>query len=493
MKKNLSVILPSLLLLALLLCACGIMPAPAAPAAETPPPKPTDDPAATLTAVLTEAELAELDSKYPALTSLDLRGSTCYAAIERYVAAHPGVAVTYTVDIGGTAVLPETKTLELSSALFDAETLCENSAFLPAVTDVSLGVTTLSPEEIGRIAAAFPNAEVDYAVELNGECFGRDTTTLRLGASELTAQDISAYLGYFPSLTSLDLTDDDRSCPYTLDELYSLHEQLPGLHLICSFDLFGHTVSSEDEKVEFDGEEIGPEGVETLRKALPLLSCTYCKLADCGIDNETLARLKAEFPERNIVWRVWIFHRSLMTDTKLVRTVHIDDYSCDVLKYCTEVRYVDFGHNDLISDFSFLSYMPHLEAAIIAMTGVTDISPLADCPELEFLEVFDTDVADLSPLAKCTKLEYLNIANMPNVTDISPLYGLTNLKQLRIITDNVPQEQKEEIARRLPDCELLMRGWDETENGWRHDEDGNQTERYILLRQQMEYDLWRED
>lgn len=476
-----------------ILCGCGE--ARTYYTAPEPTPEPTPEIIRELSAVVTPQELAGLDAQYPDLEKLDLSGSTCYAEIEQYIASHPGIQVTYTVDVGGTPVPAGARTLDLSSAVFTADRLCENSPYLPDIEEIYLGVTHLSPEEILRISQTYPDAALDYAVQAGSLLLYKGANALDL--SSVSTEDLPAVvdaLAYFPELERVSLLNAAGECPFTLEELSAIREALPDTHIVCSFDLFGHTVSSEDERVEFDGEDIGMEGVDTLRMALPLLqSCTYCKIADCGIDNETLAQLKAEFPERNIVWRVWIFHRSLMTDTQLVRTVHIDDYSSDVLKYCTEVKYVDFGHNDLISDFSFLSYMPHLEAAIIAMTGVTDISPLADCPELEFLEVFDTDVADLSPLANCTKLEYLNIANMPNVTDITPLYGLTNLKQLRIITDHVPQAQKEEIAQLLPNCELLLKGWDETENGWRHDENGNNTERYILLRQQMEYDLWKED
>ena len=53
-----------------------------------------------LALVLTEADFAQLE-EYPNLKKLDLTGSTCYDAIEDYIASHPEVEVTYTVALAG--------------------------------------------------------------------------------------------------------------------------------------------------------------------------------------------------------------------------------------------------------------------------------------------------------------------------------------------------------------------------------------------------------
>ena len=181
---------------------------------------------------------------------------------------------------------------------------------------------------------------------------------------------------------------------------------------------------------------------------------------------------------------------SFLTDTHRIRTVCVTDKNSKELTYCTETKYVDFGHNEYVSDFYFLGYMPDLEVAVLALNNCDDISALANCPKLEYLELFTTNVTDLSPLAACTELQYLNISNLPDLTDITPLYGLTKLKVLRmVVTPGVPQEQKDELERRLPDCTVLKAGYDPTHNGWRYDENGDKTERYALLREQMEYDI----
>ena len=48
------------------------------------------------------------------------------------------------------------------------------------------------------------------------------------------------------------------------------------------------------------------------------------------------------------------------------------------LKYCNDVKYLDIGHDDELTDISFIKYMPKLEIAmlstdIITTSGVEDV------------------------------------------------------------------------------------------------------------------------
>ena len=141
----------------------------------------------------------------------------------------------------------------------------------------------------------------------------------------------------------------------------------------------------------------------------------------------------------------------------------------------------------MITHVDFLSYMPNLEVAILALTNVSDISGLANCPKLEYLEIFTSKVSDLSPLANCTELKHLNIAKLPGVQDLSPLFGLQKLERLRILNYlYFPFDQLEEFKKQVPTCQVLDRDWDETDGGWRYDSNG-QVPRYKLLREQMQY------
>ena len=122
------------------------------------------------------------------------------------------------------------------------------------------------------------------------------------------------------------------------------------------------------------------------------------------------------------------------------------------LQYCTKVRYLDLGHNEGITDFSFIRNMPDLEVVIISMTGISDLSPFTECHNLLYMEAGNTRIGDLSPLAECKTLKHLNIGTNANIRDISPLYDL-DLKRLWIGSYTpVPGDQVAEMQERHPSC-----------------------------------------
>lgn len=408
------------------------------------------------------------------------------------------------VDIGGTELAPEVTELNLSVLEYDMAKLLQAAQELPAVERIELGCTTLTAEAVETLRQAFPGAQISYTVSLLGQELDPDTTELDLsGMAVSDAGAVAEAVGLLPKLEHIEFVKDDV-CVFDLDtigELDKIRAAAPQVRFGVRFELFGQTVTDHDREIQYYLVPIGNEGVEQVRKVLPYLhSCERFLMDGCEIDNEVLAQLRSDFADRTkIVWRVWTagpFYGNkeytercgFLTDTELIRTVAVSDTSSHVFQYCNEVKYVDFGHNDYISDFSFFTYMPNLEVAIIAITQVTDITPLASCPKLEYLEVFSTAVADLSPLASCKELKHLNISNMKNLTDLSPLFGLDKLERLRIVMcDGISKEQLAEVAEKLPNCDVMTKGWDPTDNGWRRDENKNYVPRYALLREQMQY------
>ncbi len=314
-----------------------------------------------------------------------------------------------------------------------------------------------------------------------------DLSWIDPGELSAAADDI-ARLEY---LREINLIDEDGT-RFDLDSLVQLQNSLPGAVIHCSFDLFGKTVSSEDEEIIYEKVNIGNEGVDRIRAALPLLrSCSRLVLSNCGIDNEVMAELRDDYPDKKIVWRIVVHGYGHMTDIERIRTNLLDNDDAELLKYFTDVKYIDMGHRKKVTNWEFLRYMPHLQVLIVSITDFSDkdLWYLTECHELEYLEMASCHVTDLTPLAQCTSLEHLCIGALPGVTDISPLYGLTNLKRLRISQDNVPQEQKDEITLLLPDCQMLFAPHHWGFAGyWRYDDNGKCVERYALLREQFDYD-----
>ena len=65
------------------------------------------------------------------------------------------------------------------------------------------------------------------------------------------------------------------------------------------------------------------------------------------------------------------------------------------------------------------------------------------------------EISDISPLAGLTKLESLNLIGN-EISDLSPLKELTNLKRLWLIRNPIPEDQKAMLKKALPDCEIYF-------------------------------------
>ena len=90
-----------------------------------------------------------------------------------------------------------------------------------------------------------------------------------------------------------------------------------------------------------------------------------------------------------------------------------------------------------ISDISVLAELPQLETVDICHSaGLPDISLLAGLTNLKELYFVCNEVSDISPLAGLTKLTRLSL-RCNQVSDISPLAGLVNLKWLELSENDI--------------------------------------------------------
>ncbi len=484
---------------------------PAATPAPTPEPTPLvfEEPPEELTAVLTAEQLAALDTT--ALRFLDLTGSTCYEAIETFKAAHPDVEVIYSVMIDGDSddepwpVDPDSESLTIVGSPHLAS-LAENAKWLPSVKKISIAPDSADAALVDALREAMPDCEIDYKLTLLGERYPYDVEEITLtGLNAQKLEELIPQLERFTHLTAVNLPESENDL--SVEEAVALSEKSDVIRLDYRIELFGQELSLNAESIEFENTDIGSEGVEELRKMLPCFkNLHYLKLDDCGVDNETMEKLRDDYPEIKVVWRVFFGSYHCLTDTEMIWATggSVNDGTAGPLKYCTDVKYLDLGHS-LITHADFLNYMPKLEVAILAITWLEDISPIANCPNLEYLELFSARVSDLSPLAKCTHLQHLNISSQRNSnnvpvgpTDISSLYDLPELKRFYCTMSYVPEEQQKEIISRHPDCEFEFRWVDPAEGHWRF-KDGlnnnvpeNRVERYALLCEQFGYDTYQQ-
>lgn len=265
-----------------------------------------------------------------------------------------------------------------------------------------------------------------------------------------------------------------------------------------NFELYGKVFNLNDACIDLRKVPVEDDGkaVESMLPYMPNLKTL--DMDNCGVGNERMAEIRDAHPDIEVIWRVY-FGDNYTARTNVEKilascpggggNLTVDNY--DSLKYCTKLKYLDIGHNEYLHDISVIRSMPDLEVLIVAMDYFEDLTPVASCPHLEFLEIQTNCITDLSPLSELRELRHLNIANNPDLCDITPLYGLTQLERLWIGCINpVPAEQVEKMQSLAPQCDINTTTYDPHLEGWRYetDEDGGFCERFALLVDQFGYD-----
>ena len=443
------------------------------------------------------AALQELDI-YVNLQTLDLRGSDCYEAIESYIAAHPQVKVIYDVEVAGVRYSPDVQQLKLEDGTFEPDALLAVMKHLPKLECLELPKTGLSFEQLAAIREAYPNLTVIYTVELLGQEVSTDLAELDL--SGLTAEELDDQLleklRLLTGLARVQLMQEDGTTNFAPVDVKNLMNVLPGVAMDYSFQLFGQTVTTADERVEFKNTYIGDEGIPEIRAALDILpNCTYFLMDNCGVDNEVMAQLRADYPNSKVVWRVfWRNKYHVLTDTEMINSNGVRSEDIEVLKYCNDVIYLDIGHSDFLDSIEVVKYMPKLKVCICVDSKITDLSPLVNCPDLEVLEIVACrKITDLSPLVNCTKLKGINMSMAYGIEDITPLYSLENMERLYLGSNNVPDEMFEEACEKMPNCWVTDNWYDSSgvyrnyAVGWRLDPKGRFAEWYLEMREIFRY------
>ena len=430
-----------------------------------------------------DAEGLQALEQYPNLARVDLTGSPDIPAVLAWADAHPQVDVVYACDLGGTTTDNKAAALTLEKGGYTLEALREWLPLLPALRELELRELVCAPEDIAALREANPDKTIRYTVAVGGQTVSEDAQELDLTAlTPDKLEETIAAMRLLPALTTVELTDAEGNNLLALTDLQKLQAARSDVLFRYRFELFGQTVSTEDERIEYKKAEIGNDGVAELRAAIPVLTrCTYLLLDDCGIDNELLAALRADFPETKIVWRVHIAYLNFLTDVKVIHlTFELTDKNAQVMRYCNEVEYLDIGHNT-ISDISFVTGMPELKLFILSYNHVKDLTPLASCKKLEMLELyFCFLLKDISPLTECDSLQLLNIS-ATGVRDISPACEMKNLKRFYCIMNlGIPDEQKTAVREALPDCWITFEQKVSKNVGWSFDEKGGVRAQWYL-------------
>ncbi len=425
-----------------------------------------------------------------------------WTEIEAYQQQHPHVVVTYqrTIDKGIT-LSRWSRTVTLQNA-GQIDKLIHLAYYFQQLETISLDAFSPTADELCCLQQAFPDAALQYtAVSVQGRDYPADAVTLDLYDLTIdTAPGMAEALAYFPNLQTVDLNGGSSLSPVPVKAVGYLASARPELDYLYATELFGQIISTDMERVEYFQVDIGDKGLEQFRYILPIMhNLTYFKLDWCGTTDEIMAALRDEYQDHfKVVWRVFTRTKNeefnMLTDTyKVYMQWDVYDSNTEILKYCTEVRYLDIGHSE-ITHCDFVAYMPHLDTLIMSISQLRDIDALATCKNLTFLEMFMTKVRDLSPLAELNKLEYLNIGDI-RTDDFTPLFGLKQLRKLHSVKNYIPEEMAEATRKALPNTNVIIT--DEGDWVWSYKwRQGRETPdspygwmpRYALLRKQIGYD-----
>ena len=453
----------------------------------------TEDPglqATHLQMVVTYENVGSLEN-YPNLESLDATGSTCYPALEVYARNHPEVTVSYTVSLGTMEVPHGLEQIDLSPGEADYEALMTNLQYLKDTKRLVLPKTNLTAEELENLQEKYPDLEISYTLGLAGKEYDAGTTSVDLSALEpgdvLAAAET---LGRMPLLETVELMSGGSSA-LSLSDVEVLVNAAPQASFHYSFTLFGKTISTNDTQVEFRNLSLTEADEPALRAALAVMTdCNAFILDNCGLSNEKMAEIRADYPRTELVWRISFGKYSAMTNQETIRAVYnVFDDTCENLKYCWRTKYMDIGHNDTLTDLSFVGYMPDLEILIASGSAVKELQGFENCKKLEFLELANCyKLESIDNLAGCENLKHLNIC-YSKVSSLKALDGLP-LEQFMCKQTRVPAAEQKVFKEIHPNCITNFYGKEPYAGaGWRYVDNGKTyTEIYKKVREVFKYD-----
>ena len=217
----------------------------------------------------------------------------------------------------------------------------------------------LTAEQLAALREAYPAVTLEYSVVLFNSVLSLDTTTLDLSAMDSSGIDEACRkLGQMANLTDVTLGSS-----LSFEDVDKLQAAVPHIRFHYSFNLLGRTVSTGDEEIIFKDQKFGDSEEAEIRKALKILDHTSRFVLDnCGFSNETLAKLREDFRGGpKVIWRVWFGKENrytTLTDDDTIRAVYnVTDDTCGPMKYLEDVKYMDIGHNEFLSDLSFIGYI----------------------------------------------------------------------------------------------------------------------------------------
>ena len=279
--------------------------------------------------------------------------------------------------------------------------------------------------------------------------------------------NIMDYLELFDNAVMVNLTNTNL----TNREKIALREKFSNIKFVWDVLVLDMNVDSSIEEIDLSNRT--DVDINSLKESLSLLpELKILRMNNTNLTNEELGSIKDSFSNVKVIWTIKFGRWEISTDTVAFSTANTNVFpdalkseDIEVLKYCTDLKALDLGHNR-ITDISVIgNYLKELRILILADNKISDITPLANLKNLHYLELFMNNVTDFSALSSLKNLVDVNLC-FDKIDDITPLLNLPKLERLWIVGCSV-DNQMALLKSTYPNAQIVNYGYGSTDSGWR--------------------------
>ena len=427
-------------------------------------------------------DFASLESglrRFPNLKSVDTGSFKMYAEdIPELKTAFPGVDFRYDtwVNIEGADYPEDATEVDLTDHGYTGlDTLISKLSYLPALSAVYFGENHITAADKSVLTDRFPGVlfEVVEIYNIGGVDVPANAESIDLTWATID-NTLMDKLSLFPELNSVNLHGHDL----TWDERLEYARKYPKINFGWDVE-YGEEIydSSEVTEIDLSRKRLSVADLETLKELTEQIrGLDKLIVCDCGLDNETLGEFRKEVPDVNVVWRLYMGKWKLRTD-QITFSVLIYNYNyerlrskdIEVLKYCTDLKCLDLGHQSIVDISVIGEYLSDLRLLIMADNWINDLTPLARCKHLHYLELFVNNITDLSPLGELHELVDVNISYNRRLSDITPLLNSPMMERIWLESTSVSSEDFDLLEATYPNAKVVrvVRGRPSVDQGWR--------------------------
>lgn len=251
-----------------------------------------------------------------------------------------------------------------------------------------------------------------------------------------------------------------------LAELYKVIELIrknnPDVHCVYRSQIYGVPIDGTMDRICLNNKKV--KNLDLIKNAIELFpNVKKFEMCDCGISDEEMGNLRKEYPDREFKWMLHILIYDIPTDVQVFSTLvsnwvaNADDKTfAPIFKYCTDLRALDLGHWDNISDISEIRNLKNLEILIISDNSISDLSPLTELKHLKYMDLRYNKITDVSPLTSLPDLQFLEVGGN-KLSNAAQLCQCRSLKFLYIEDSVLPEKTIKELENGVPEgCEFSM-------------------------------------